>query len=336
MIKRVARRVHEGLLRRLLAMRRFDVSGFARFEAQGVHVLPIGYYSPLPHRSVLDRERERWNRARPLRGLRLDLGPQLAFLDSLAPFAEEALALPAQQEVHARGLGQGYGEIEAQCLYAALRRLRPRRVIEVGSGISTWFAVTALRRNRSEGAPEAHLTCIEPHPRPALEALAREEGVRLDLRVEEVQATPPGLFDELGEDDLLFVDSSHTVRVDGDVPFLLLEVLPRLRAGCLVHVHDVTLPYPAPPNDHPVFHMFYLWRETDLLHAFLLFNEAFRVELCQSQLHHERPDAIRAVFPSYDPARHFPSSTWLRRVAAQAAADAGRDPRRQAENRQNT
>jgi hypothetical protein len=106
----------------------------------------------------------------------------------------------------------------------------------------------------------------------------------------------PELFEELGAGDLLFIDSSHTVRPGSDVNYIVLEVLPRLRPGVIVHFHDIYLPYDYQRN---VLRTYFQWMETSLLRAYLVNNSRTRILFCLSQLHYDRPSVLQEVFPEY-------------------------------------
>ncbi len=139
-----------------------------------------------------------------------------------------------------------------------------------------------------------------------------------------VQSIPVSKFEELTSGDLLFIDSSHTVRPGGDVNYLILEVLPRLSKGVFVHFHDIFLPYDYPRN---VLNSYFQWMETSLLRAFLINNHKVRILFCLSHLHYDRQDSLKDVFPDYNPApdengleiddktdpdkQHFPASIYL-------------------------
>src|SRR4030095_8150769 len=128
-------------------------------------------------------------------------------------------------------------------------------------------------------------------------------------------------FADLGEGDLLFIDSSHVVQVGSDVNHIVLEVLPRLRKGVIVHFHDIYLPYDYNRGflDRITFPL-----ETSLVHAYLIGNRAIEMIACLSLLHYDRREGLRELFPDYNPqndadglfapggGRHFPSSLWLR------------------------
>lgn len=130
-----------------------------------------------------------------------------------------------------------FPRLDAVAAYTIVRRERPGRIIEVGSGHSTRFMAQAAR----DGGLETRIACIDPAPRADL--------IRLDVEHHPVllKDTDPKIFDQLGAGDILFIDSSHIAMPGTDVDRLFLDVLPRLGAGALVHIHDITLPdaYPA-------------------------------------------------------------------------------------------
>jgi hypothetical protein len=111
--------------------------------------------------------------------------------------------------------------------------------------------------------------------------------------------------------DLLFIDSSHIVKAGSDVTFLVLEVLPVLPCGTVVHFHDILLPneyWPEWIKDGGVH-----WNEQYFLHAFLAFNPAYEVLWASRYMHLRDADGIKQVFPFFDPGEHHITSLWLRR-----------------------
>jgi hypothetical protein len=119
--------------------------------------------------------------------------------------------------------------------YCMARHFQPRLTIEVGSGFSSLVLGDAAARNGSSG-----VVCIEPFPREFLRT--RFPGLR-SLMENKVQDIDRNFFSQLEAGDILFIDSSHTVKIGGDVNYLFLEVLPRLKPGVIVHVHDIFLPF---------------------------------------------------------------------------------------------
>lgn len=299
------------------AYRRLHRLALRGLEAAGLTVARTSdYYSPLPPVRALARTRGRWDRPSALAGVAYDLDAMRSLLASLvAEHGGELAGLPPYEEAKRLGYGPGFTRLDAALLYLVLRDLRPRRLIEVGSGLSTWYAVQALERNRAEGVP-CRITCIDPHSGDRVRGLPGVEVLR-----REVQDVAPEYFEELGAGDVLFIDSTHVVRIDGDVPHLYLEVLPRLRPGVAVHSHDIHFPYHVPyPAEEYVFGAKWpmLWTEAMLLQAFLALNSEFELLLAPPLLRHHDEAFLEATVPGYRPVvaadydTHF-GSVWYRR-----------------------
>jgi predicted O-methyltransferase YrrM len=200
-------------------------------------------------------------------------------------------------------LNDQYPPLDAWVLACMIELSRPARMIEVGSGHST---LVCARANRERLDRAMHLTCIEPHPRDFL--TAGVDGVN-ELRVEQIQDTPLELFAELSAGDVLFIDTSHTVKTGGDVPWIFGEIIPRLTPGVLVHMHDVFI-----PGDYPEAWVMdgWGWNEIYLIRAFLTWNERFEIVWgCQYMLQNHFDDVV-AAFPALRPdQRHGGSSLWM-------------------------
>src|SRR5262249_10853909 len=147
-------------------------------------------------------------------------------------------------------------------LHCFIRHFRPKRIIEVGSGVSTVYEARATAFNSRSVGESCLLTCIEPFPSPLLRSIPEVHEV-IPKRVQEV---PIEIFRALGANDILFLDSSHSVKVGSDVNYLYLQVLPALRPGVLIHIHDIYLPFLVPP-DVWLFDRLMFWQETALLKA---------------------------------------------------------------------
>ena len=256
------------------------------------------YYWPIPDRRSLTDSL--WSRKSDLPGVDMNEAGQLALLDEFrTSFGNEFATVD-----------RGFGEVDAQVLHGMLRKYKPVKMIEVGSGNSTHVSANALLLNAAEnpGRPPCGFTAIEPHPAPDIRAGFPGLTRLLERRVQDV---PLETFAELRENDVLFIDSSHVLAIGSDVQYEFLEIIPRLKPGVLVHVHDIFLPaeYPKPWVVAGRF-----WDEQYLLQAFLAFNGNFEVLWAGHWMHLNHPDQLRAAFTTYDRAKAAPGSFWMRRV----------------------
>lgn len=131
-----------------------------------------------------------------------------------------------------------FSGLDAVALYAFLRLERSQLYLEIGSGTSTKFARQAI----TDGQLPTRVVSIDPQPRADIDVLCTEV-IRQPLEDVEVRT-----FEMLQAGDILFFDGSHRIFTNSDTAVFFLEILPRLRPGVLVHVHDIFLPYDYPPE----------------------------------------------------------------------------------------
>lgn len=267
-------------------------------RAAGFDLVRRGFYSPVPDWRALPAEA--FARRSPLHGIRFELDDHVEHLRRLAPHLREFAPPP-----HFRWGNRMYDRVEADVLHAVLRDARPARVIELGSGFSSSIIAAALAANAADGAP-ARYTVHDPYPRDFVGGLPG-----LELHRESAADVDPRELAALAEGDVLFIDTSHAVKAGSEVNHLLLDVLPTLAAGVLVHVHDVFLPYEYPRS---FFEKGNFWSEQYLLQALLVENPRWEVLLPLWALVRERPAAVAELVPSYRPGCG-PAAFWLRRSA---------------------
>jgi len=274
----------------------------------GLQVVPKTYYSPIPDLRALPPGI--WERRSPLAGIEWDLDAQLAWIerelgDAMREFAppEHATGRPGEFTL----ANDTYGRVGADLLHGVVRGLRPRRIVELGSGQSTLIMAAAAARNRAEGV-DTELRTFDPFPSVAhagLPGLAALEPVA-------AQDVPADVFASLRAGDVLFVDTTHTVKVGSDVNRIVLDVMPALAPGVLVHVHDIFLPYEYPRRlaEESGLH----WAEQYLLQAFLAGNRDFEVLAGAYALCRDRPEAMARLAPTWRPDAAA-SAFWIRRRA---------------------
>jgi predicted O-methyltransferase YrrM len=257
------------------------------------------YYSPLRPVPELKRHVGRWHRPSRMTGVSYDLDTMAATLEGMvADFGREYAELPSYDELKRRRQGPGFTIVDAMVLYMTLRREKPARYVEVGSGLSTSYAWLAAQKNAAEGRP-MEMTVLDPFVSEATRAL-----LGVEVLAREAQDVPADWYGRLQAGDILFIDSTHIVRLDGEVPHLVLEVLPALNPGVLVHVHDVHFPYNGPAD--PAAYVFdrrwpMIFTEAMLVQAYLCHNPRAGIVLSTPLLRHYREDVLKRLLPEYRP-----------------------------------
>src|SRR5215216_1381214 len=297
-------RVVAPVLRRLA----HDPSYFELWQSYGFHVTSSDLYQPIPNTGGLPLSL--WNRVSDLPGIDMREEQQKQLLsDIVARFKDEFTAIPegASSQQFRYYLGNtAFKGVDAEILFGLIRLVKPRRMYEVGSGFSTLLAADALRRNRAEGH-SCRFIAIEPYPSAELQTALPSEVELWPMLVQQVSLHE---FQSLGEGDILFIDCSHVCKIGSDVQFLFLEVLPRIRPGVVVHIHDIFMPLEYPRHWVLDWHRF--WNEQYLLQTFLTFNSMFEVLWASQWMHIKHPDFLTKAFGSYKPGVS-PGSFWFRR-----------------------
>jgi predicted O-methyltransferase YrrM len=263
--------------------------------ARPPYATPGHFYSPLTADDDISRCLS-WARAP---GVDMHEEEQLAMASGLGPLLAEAP--PGPRYAPANDM---YGPGDAAVFRAMLARLRPARLIEVGSGYSTALALDEAEHNSD--LSDLEITCIEPYPERLLELLKVTDFDRITLLRQPVQELPLSTYERLAPGDVLFIDSTHVVKAGSDVVWLFLHILPTLAPGVAVHIHDIFWPFEYPDE---WLRQHRDWTESYLAHAFLLGNSDWQVMLFSSWLwscHRELvPQAL---------AREQPGSLWIRKV----------------------
>jgi hypothetical protein len=231
------RAMPRGLLKRLLRVLHTEPGIAAR---AGYQVYPDVFYNPFPSAAEVDLERLKLKRSLP--GIQFDIAKTQAMLAELAPYAAEVKQLLAERPVAlVEKWGRTYPPGDSAVLYAMLRRFKPKRYIEVGCGFSSRVSTPALLRNADEGH-RCEALYIEPYP-PDYLAELKLPGEFLKQKIQQV---PLERFKKLRAGDVLFIDTSHVIKTQNDVEYELLQVLPSLNPGVIIHVHDIFTPYDYP------------------------------------------------------------------------------------------
>jgi hypothetical protein len=266
------------------------------------------YYTPIP--DTADFSADFWDKEIPMLGVELNETEALSFAQQFLPsYFEEFRGLfpiekPSSSYPGFYVLNGTYMVVDAHMLYGMIRYAKPRRMIEIGSGASTVVTQAAVQKNAQEDhSYRCAIYAIDPFPSPWLQ---QTDPSVLTVMTMKVQDVPLAFFDALEAGDILFIDSTHVVREGNDVLREYLEILPRLKPGVFVHVHDISLPkrYPKTYFDQNIY-----WTEQYLLQAYLTYNQRVRVLWPGNAMLLHHAHAMLALFPEIQDMRQkYPSA----------------------------
>ncbi len=280
-------------------------------EQHGLHILPVHYYTPIPDLGATKFD-ERTERFLACDDQTIDSA--LEFLIELREkygreFDEIASRQPRRSgedpDRFEFGGGAPYSTVEAELLYGLIRSRKPKRIVEVGCGHTTFLISEAIAAEAQAGYHPTY-SCIEPF-RPAY--LSNPPKEVSEFIEEPLQDIDLSFFSSLESGDVLFIDSSHVVKYGSDTIYELLEILPALADGVLVHFHDIFLPYEYPTEWLQRGRFF--WSEQYMLNALLHGQEKFRTILPLHQIYRQRRDDLENLFPLLSDEDHRPAAYWL-------------------------
>jgi predicted O-methyltransferase YrrM len=302
-------RIYKGLIRR------FFKKTFNFWEKFGFHIVPIHFYEPIPDINSLDSNL--WKKKSELIGINMNENVQLEYIDLFTnlykseykSFSRYKTNIPFQYYTH----NPSFSTINGEVLYCMIRHFKPNKVLEIGSGNSTFVSAYALEKNKLENHT-GELISIEPYPKSILKQGFPGLSELIEKNLQDVELS---LFENLSTNDILFIDSSHMLKFGSDVHYEYLEILPRLNKGVIVHIHDIFLPAEYPEDWLKKQH--YFWNEQYLLQSFLTFNDSFEILWASNYLHIKYPDKLSSMSESYsDYSKNKqwtgPSSFWIRKI----------------------
>jgi predicted O-methyltransferase YrrM len=273
------------------------------------HLRPFHYYESLPDFSAITQEQALKRRSSAC--IDWNFHTQIDLITRLSAYTTELQQLADNQSSTSQFnfFNDFYFELDAAVYYALLREVKPAQVIEIGCGYSTQIAAIALDKNQQEGKA-GKILCIEPYPEPQL----TEANIAFQLISERVETIELKVFEQLEAGDILFIDSTHTVKFGSDVCREILEILPAIPSGVWIHFHDVFFPYDYPPKW--LIEERRAWNEQYMLEAFLAYNHRFEVVLSNHWLSIDYPQEVAKLWPGVlqwkDP-YHRCGSLWLRK-----------------------
>lgn len=284
---------------------------FPIWQKMGFHITPSYFYGPVPDTRTL--KDELWKKKSELVGIDINEENQIELLSQFSSkfnveyesFPRNKTSIPYQYYVN----NSEFESVDGEILYCMIRSFKPNKIFEIGSGNSTYLSAQAILKNQEDNGHECKLIVFDPYPNEVLKSGFPGLSELISTKIQDV---PLSKFSELKENDILFIDSSHVLKIGSDVQYEYLEILPRLRKGVIVHSHDIFLPAEYPKEW--VLKAYRFWTEQYLLHAFLAFNDSFKVLWAGSYMHLKHPDKLETAFNSYKRDERWPRSFWIRKT----------------------
>lgn len=280
--------------------------------SEGALPMRVHFYSPVPDIKELE-SRGIWSKKSKMAGIDIGVDRQLQLVNELGTAFGQECSWPKHQTANSIDFFTHNNSFSYGCaaaLHTMIRKFKPKKIVEIGSGNSSKVIAAALKRNESETGIPAHYRIVDPYPNPYVFELGANQ-----VDSKRVELCNPEDFRNLAENDILFIDSSHVVKPGSDVNFLILDVLPNLNPGVVVHFHDISLPYEYPKAyaTSPTFRVF--WNEAYLLQAFLSGNQDFEVLLMMNLVQEEHMDVFQKAFPHFSLSDNWANSGsfWIRR-----------------------
>ena len=275
---------------------------FINFRKRGPENLPItskflkksGFYPIIKHyydpKFEYSKDEKNIYLNRNLKSINLNEQNQLKLLENFN-FKDELIELDLITGSKDFNFYFGNGSFEkgdAEIYYQMIRYLKPRKIVEVGSGHSTLIAMEAIKKNKDYNI-DTTIKCIEPFENKWLENL------NLEIIRKPLELLDLNWNEELNENDIFFLDSSHIIRPDGDVVKFYLEILPNLKSGVIIHIHDIFTPKNYLANW--TFDKVRLWNEQYLLEGILANSKRYEILLSLNYLKNNFYDNLKNKCP---------------------------------------
>lgn len=273
---------------------------------------PIGhFYSPIVSAEEIKQyEQTIFARvSKTIQGIDLNEVNQLDLLHKLSTFYSE-LPFKDKQSKELRYYFDNafYSYSDAIFLYSMIRNFKPKSIIEVGSGFSS---AVMLDTNELFFDGKINLTFVEPYPDRLFGLFKEKDKISTKTLVNKVQDVDMKIFETLEANDILFIDSTHVSKTGSDVNKIIFEILPMLKSGVIIHVHDIFYPFEY-PKDWVLGWKGFGWNEAYLLKAFLMYNTQFSILFFNTYLSHFERDWFELNMPLC--LKNEGGSIWLKKM----------------------
>lgn len=280
----------------------------AEFDKAGISIHPNDFYSPIPNVEDLVNRRVQDEKSDHL-GIDMRDAAQIELIRSCSERFKEECHWPKHKLPGKFQYFSGNPSFASACATSThymMRHFKPKRVIEVGSGMSSFVIAQALDRNNND----SKYSVIDPYPLEHISELPKQ----VEVIKERVECLNPTFFDSLEANDILFVDSGHVVKTGADVNYIFLKILPRLKPGVVVHFHDIPFPYEYGEGYFASNARRMYWSESYLLEAFLSFNYSYKVLLGMYYMNRNHSEEYLKAFPYLAKDEPSSGSFWIQRI----------------------
>ena len=257
-----------------------------KFRIYGGNTKPGHYYSPVPSLSYINENKKQIfnDEMDIIPGIDLRTENQLELLVNLSEFLKNYPFPVNEDDFRYYSANPYYNQSDSMMAYAVLRYFKPQRIIEAGSGFSSFLM---LDTNEHFLDNQIQFTFIDPYPERLLSRLSEKDKKKHTIHPKNLQDIDISTFDSLEKNDILFIDSSHVSKIGSDVNYVIFSILPRLKPGVIIHVHDICFPFEYP--EEWVLNGTY-WNEAYLLRAFLQYNSSFEILLFNNYLYKKQKE----------------------------------------------
>jgi predicted O-methyltransferase YrrM len=274
---------------------------------------PGHYHSPIPDPKDIEKRSDRiFVTPDKIEGINLNEKEQLNLLDEFVKYYNEMpfnFSGPKRADLRYSSEGAWYRYSDAIFLYCMMRHAKPKKIVEIGSGYSS---AIMLDVNDQFFSSKIRLSFIEPFPGRLIRMLKENDKKNSEILEKIVQDVNLSTFDELEENDILFIDSSHVSKTGSDVNFILFEILPRLKKGVFIHFHDIFYPFEMPRKW--VLDIKWAWNENYILRAFLTNNKEYEIVAFNTYLQKFHGDWFKTNMPICLTDQENTGSIWIQKV----------------------
>lgn len=277
----------------------------------GYTLITDHFYQPIPNKNELLLYK---NKPRPLDAINWNIDRQIEFTDSL--LKQYNNEFNDSEYISSCGYIERLSRVQsgdAEFLYAMVRYLKPKTIIEVGAGGSTQISLAALKQNYNETKTKSKMYSIDPYPSNMVIKTIKgvSSFVEFKLFTQEIQQFGLKFFTKLTNGDILFIDSSHVFKAGSDVEYEFLQIYPKLNEDVYIHIHDIFFPYDYPYDWNEKRNRF--WNEQYHLETFLMFNKKYEIITSLSVVNDAQKEMFLKNIIVFQEG-HCPGSFWMKTI----------------------